>query len=274
MASRANIEELRALARKRHRAATQKASRLRAKGVEVKGTKLDPRRNAADISKMRSRDLQSYISRLNSFNSRSTAYVQGATKTPLTGNKWQKYKALEKAVNQMNATPYDRIKDLFVSSLGMTVDQFQGMKPSHPITGNPASRAPHLPINKSSKGIPGDKQLDALIRDMESKLSDSYTSKIEKRDRKIAREMLRVIGDKQLQKDLRNMSSEEFNLLWSYTNFAEIASFDYEIAKRKLQDPKAIAQYNESFDVQIREMKRMVKDVKALDLVRQSKNLN
>lgn len=272
MASREEIERLRQLARKRHRAATQKASRLRAKGVEISGTSLDPRRKVADISKMRSRDLQSYINKLNNFTSRETSFVSGA-RAPLTGNLWHKYETLQRAVNQMNAKPYETIKDKFIRSLGMTVEQYQGMKPTHPVTGNPASRAPHLPVNRSSKGVPNDKQLKKLIKDLENKLAAGHTDKIMRRDRKVADEMLRTIGDKGIRRDLKKLSHQEFNLLWNYTNFANIASFDYEIAKSKMQDPSALAYFDEAFNVQKREMKRLIADVKALDLVRQSANL-
>jgi len=272
MASRKEIDELRALARKRHRAATQKASRLRAKGVEISGTHLDPRRNARDIGKMRTRDLHSYISKLDKFTSRETSYVGGA-RAPLTGNLWHKYQTLQNAVNQMNARPYETIKDKFIRSLGMTVDQYQGTKPSHPVTGNPASRAPHLPINRSAKGVPNDKQLKKLIKDLENKLSAGHSEKILRRDRKVADEMLKTIGDKAVRRDLRKLNPHEFNLLWNYTNFANIASFDYEIAKSKMQDPTALAQFDEAFNTQKREMKRLIADVKALDLVRQSANL-
>jgi hypothetical protein len=273
MASREEIQRLRELARKRHRAATQKVSRLRAKGVEIKGTHLDPRRSAGDIQKMRSRDLHAYINRLDKFSSRETSFVGGARNAPLHGDLWKTYQTLQNAVNQQKARPYETIKDKFIRSLGMTVNEFQGTKPSHPITGNPASRAPHLPVNRSAKGVPNEKQLKKLIRNMEKQLNANYPDRVLNRDRRTADKMLAVINDKGIRREVKKLSQQEFNLLWNYTDFANIASFDYQIAQTRMQDPKAVAAYDAAFDTQIREMKKRIHDVKALDLVRQSANL-
>lgn len=267
MANGESIEQLRLLAGKRHRAAAAKVSRLKAKGVEIAGTKLDPRREPKNLKRYTRRQLETYINQLDKFVSRGTQYQPSAHKTePLSGNLWHTYKSLESAVNRKNAQPYESIKDRFISSLGMTVDQFQGAKPSHPVTGNPASRAPHLPVNKSSKGIPNDRQLKKLIKDMQRKLNPEYSAKVNKRDRGAALKMLKTVGATDITKATRGMTAAQFSFMWNYTNFANIASFDYQIAKSKHQDPTSLAQFDAAFDTQLREMRKIIKDVKDLDL--------
>ena len=270
MASRDELNAKRELARKRHRAATRKISRLRAKGVDVSGSSLDPRQDLGKIKKLNSKQLDAHIARLDKFVSRETSFVSGANKTPLTGSLWQQHQRLVAAVNKKNAKPYGNVKDIFLPSLGMTVDQFQGTKPTHPVSGNPASRAPHLPIQRSSKGIPNDKQLKKLIKDLQAKLQPDYGDKIIRRERKTLGAFLKTIDKvsavKDISKDFRGLSDAQFAFMWNYTNFAAISSFDYEIAKSKLHDPKSLAQFDAAFDTQIREMRKIIKDVKHLNL--------
>jgi hypothetical protein len=274
MASREEIERLRQLARQRHRAATAKVSRLKKKNdVELTGTKYDPRRNAADISKMRTRDLQAYVKKLNEFTSRDVSYVHGAgKKTLLSGKLWNEYKRLERKLNEKNAKPYETVKDIRLPSLGdTTVEGFMGQKPIHPTTQNPSSRAPHIPINKSTKGIPNDKQLKKLIKDTQAKLAADYGDKVIARDQKVMSKFFKDMGKvskdkalKDLRKDFWTLSPAQFAFLWNYTNFSETASMDYEIAKDHLNDKKVLAEKGESFQTQIRHMQNLVNDVKRI----------
>lgn len=273
MASREEIERLRQLARKRHRAATAKVSRLKKNDVPISGTKLDPRKNAADISKMRARDLESYIKKLNNFNSRETSWVHGAgKKTLLTGALYNRFEKLKKQVNEKRAKPYETVKDIRLPSLGdTTVEGFMGQKPTHPVTQNPSSRAPHLPITTTNKGIPNDKQLKKLIKDLEVKLSADYGDKVISRDQKVMKSFFKDMGKvskdkelKDLRKDFWSLTPAQFAFLWNYTNFAEAASMDYEIAKDHMQDQKSLAEKGESFQTQIRHMQSLVNDVKRI----------
>lgn len=274
MASREEIQALRDLARQRHRAATRKVSRLKAKGVNVEAAKLDPRKDPASFKRLNAKQLEAHIARLNKFVSRETQFVTSAHKTqPLTGGLWHEYKALERAVNQRNAKPYEGVKNIFLPSLGMTVDEFQGTKPTHPVTGNPASRAPHLPINKTNKGVPNDKQLKKLIKDMKARLQPEYGDKVIRREHRTLSTFLNTIGKvnqsddfKFIQRNFKTLTTAQFAFMWNYTNFANISGFDYEIAKSKLSDPTSMAQFDAAFDTQIREMKKIIKDVKTLNL--------
>lgn len=279
MARNERLENLRAQARARHKAATRKVSRLKTNNdVEISGTKLDPRRDLANLKRYNAKQLESYIGKLDSFVSRETSYVAGARRKPLPGNLWHTYESLENALRRKNAKPFEQVKDVFVPSLGMTVEQFHGAKPTHPVTGNPSSRAPHIVNKRSPKGIPNEKQLNKLIKNTREKLNPDYDEKVFKRDKKVARKMLTDIGKvtgafiidgkrvtvASMKRDIGAMSKDQFNFLWNNTNFADIASFDYEIAKSKLHDKKALAQFDSAFDTQLRVMHSVIGDVKSL----------
>lgn len=270
---------------KRHRAASQKVSRLnRKKGVDVAGTRHDPRTVSPErFKKMNSIQLSAHIARLDKFVSRETQFAPGARGQILAGNLWQRNKQLQANINKQRERKFESVKDIHIPSFGTivingksvpaTVENMQAMKPVHPVTGNPSSRAPHVPVNISSKGIPNDRQLRKANKDLEAKLSDDYDSKMIQRDRKITSKFLSTIGKVNRSKELKEirsiyktLSAKQFEFMWNYTKFSDISSFDYEIAKSKLHDPKSLSQFDAAFDTQIREMNRIIKEVKNLDL--------
>lgn len=273
MASREEIQRLRELARKRHQAATRKVSRLKKNDVHVSGTPLDPRRNAADIAKMRSRDLQSYINKLDQFTSRETNWVHGAGKQSLLSSSlYREYKKLESAVNKRNMADYEKIKGTFIPTLNTTVQSFHGELPDHPLMANPASRSPHIPLIRTNKSFPNDKKLKKLIQDMRKRLEPEFGDKVIAREQKSMRKFFKDMRKvdpinetlKDLRKDFWSLTPAQFAFLWNHTNFAEAASMDYEIAKDHLHDKKSLAEKSESFNTQIRHMKNLVGDVKRM----------
>jgi len=283
MASREELESLRQLARKRHRAATQKASRLRSKGVEVAGTKDDPRKEPASFKRMNAKQLEAHIGRLDSFVSRDTQFVAGPRGARLDGALVQRNLQLQRAINRNREQGFGAVKDLHIPSFGtavvegktvpVTAEMVAGQKPIHPTTGNPSTRAPHIPINIGPKSFPNNAQLRKSNKELEAKLTAESVNKNLVRDKKIASKFLRTISKinksaelKEVREMYKTLTPGQFNFLWNYTDYADISSFDYEIAKGKLHDPKALSQYNDAFNTQIQQMNIRMKEVKNLDL--------
>ncbi len=261
MATNREMQELRELVRKRHKAATRKVSRLKSKGVELGGSKADPRRDLGNVKRYTAKQLTTYLADLNKFNARQTSFAPGVKNTPLTGSLWNSYVSLEKKYNAMTARQFDKIKDIFLPSHGTTIAGLQASKPLHPISGNPAARAPNIPVNRSSKGIPSDKQIRKLIKDLQHKMTAQYQADTIKRDRRTVMKMLIGIGDLGILEDVGAMSNKKFATLWNYTKFADIASFDYAIAKSQYHDNKTLAWHDAAFDTQLKEMRKMIKEI-------------
>lgn len=262
MATREEIQQLRAEVRKRHRAATRKASRLRAKGVELSGTSIDPRRDLAKVKKYTAKQMQAYLSELNNFTSRRTQYAPGMNKGLLDGNLWSEYQRVQARLNRRNRADMEQRKDLFIPAEGMTIGEIVETVPAHPTTGNPATRMPHIPQNRTSRGIPNNEQLKKLIADTKAKLDKEYIAKDTEIDRATALSMVDVIGDMELLNDIGSMSREKFRTLWKYTKtFANIMSFDYLIAKSRLHEDKTLSWHDNAFDNQLVIMKNMIDDI-------------
>lgn len=284
MASREELEALRELAVKRHRAASQKVSRLkRKKGVDVAGKREDPRTvDPERFKRMNSIQLGAHIARLDKFVSRETQFAAGPRGALLTGQLLAQNQRLQAAINRQRDKNFDAVKDIHIPSFGtktvngksvpITAEMQAAMKPVHPVTGNPSSRAPHIHINIGPKSFANDKQLRKSNKELEARLI-SEAQMIEKRDRKIMSTFMKTIAKinrspelKEVRSIYKDLTPGQFEFMWNYTKFSDISSFDYEIAKSKLHDPKSLSQFDAAFDTQIREMNKIIKEVKNLAL--------
>jgi len=260
----------------RHRAATRKVSRLKStQGVVLGGTKYDPRKDLSSLKKLNSIQLKAYIARIETFVSRDTQFVAGKGNIPLPATKFQRLKRAEAQYNAIAKANLSEIENINLPSAGMTIGQrVEATTPKHPTTAPPASHAPHLPINRSSKGIPNEKALSKLIKDMEAKSNPRYVKKKLGQQWDAAQKMVEGISNKNLSQMFSTLTDKEFNVLWNYTNFAEVSSLDYLIRKSMLHDDKELAWYDVALDTQLREAEKRIGEIKALKLGGRLRNNN
>lgn len=234
-----NVNELRALVRKRQQAANAKARRLEAKGVSVSGTKYDPRRDPAKIRSYNSRQLNSYLNELNAFTDRGNQFVGLADGSIVPSKKWRTYKGLERRYNAVGKREYSRVKDLKLPNAGRTVaerdaDIMPNRKRVRRAAGEANSRL-YEPVNLRPQNVNGVKALETLIRHRRKQLSRAYKPDQIKRQRKEMNAMLKEIGESQLIEGANSLTDEQFNVLWNYGSFATDLSRDYE-RKRLLNE--------------------------------------
>lgn len=221
------LAALRAEVKAAHKAANRKVSRLRTqKGVELGGTRNDPRRNLAHVKGYNARQLQTYLNELNSFRSRGTQYVSGAMGRTISGSKWREYKRLERRYNEIAERSQRKVRQTFLPSHGMTVGERDNLlRPTGPTAiGN---RRPMDPINRSPKGIVSDRALDKLISGLKKQTNPNYEQTVIDRQRKVARKMSRGRGNKSQRERLAKLTDKQFNLLWNYTDFPNQMSTKY-----------------------------------------------
>jgi len=222
------------------------------------------------VNKLNSVQLDKYIARLDAFISRETQFVAGAKGKPLPVHGkygWGQIEKMQKQLNKEKAAGLKKIAGIHLPSAGMTVGERVEMStPKHPVTSPPASYAPHIPYQRTPKGIPNVKQLTKLAKELESKQGGKYFEQKYKSQMTAARKMIKGISNKGLAKDFKSLNPEEFSLLWNYTNFAEVTSTDYVIRKSMMHDKKELAWYDISLDTQLREARKRIAEIKALKL--------
>ena len=127
------VDRLRAEAKRLQRNAGNKISRLESKGIRARGSEFDPRIASKRIDGMNSRQLNSHIRRLNSFNARSNQFVSVGDSKPLPLAEWRAYKKAEAAHNRMVQARIDQVGKIGSPESMMTLEQRLAMRtPSIP----------------------------------------------------------------------------------------------------------------------------------------------
>lgn len=236
MASKDEIARLRAEVRARHRAATQKVSRLRQKGVEINNTNYDVRRDLNNVKRYTGAQLKSYLNQLDSFVARSNGFVPGDSGLPIPIKKWRSYKATERQYNRIGDREYNKVADTFLPNAGMKVRERRTIL-GKSATGD-AVNSPYQEVNRSSRGITSLDALDKLNEQLKRKTSRDFLPGEIKRGRAEFTQMLVEIGNQQHIEAANKLSDEQFNILWNYTSFATEISRDYEIMKARARGEK------------------------------------
>lgn len=214
-----DINELRALVRKRHAAATKKVSRLRVNnGVNVGGTKHDPRRDPANIKRYTRAQLNSYLNQLNGFTNRSTQFASGAEGAVLPGSK---VRELQREIRKYNARGQKRdasIGDLKLPGQDMTVAERAVTIPTKlRTTSGLASTKPFAESKLKISNIAGVDALNKLIADYKRKNSRDYLPKYIEKQRENARKLLNSIGMPQFIPQFDKLTDDQFDTVFNET---------------------------------------------------------
>lgn len=259
-----DIQELRDIALRKHRAANKKVSRNRGKGVELGGSEFDVRKPAGKIKTMRSRDLQNYIKKLDGFVSRETQFVPDRESRPIPIQEWRQYKSTESRHGARLEIENAKVADKFIVESGMTVKQRHAlMDPTKSQSGNPSVNAEWRKLNRTSKNIRSRKSLKDLENTLKRDLQTGSTARKIKAGRHTISEVAKQLGDKELQRRVNSLTNQQFWFLWNHTKFATDLTMPYEIHK-KYYSPGEQASDNESIKSNMNKAMRQIDDAKKL----------
>lgn len=226
----ARVHELRSLARARSRAAGKKISRLKSvHGATVSGSEYDPRKSAREIDRMTSRQLTSYLSRVESFMDRRTQFLSDAHGRPLPALKYRDYVRLNRAYNARVAERQKQHDDVFLSSAGQTVAERRAMRtPAHRGATNPAVNSPMALQERKPQHIASEKGLDVLIKQLKKKNSPGQRRRELRAAKEQMRKMGEVINSPTIMSAIKSLNDSQVEFLWYNTNFATTLSLYYE----------------------------------------------
>jgi len=223
-----NLNELRDEARRVHRNATRKASRMRAQGYEVSGTKNDPRRNLGNVKKYTTKQTQAYIDNLKKFNSRSVGYRKSGGAEPFTRPQWNVYKRNEDRYNTIAKRYNETFKNVKLPNQDMTIGERDEMKTANrkQAFGTPTND-PYAIIKRRSASIKSPKALAALAQDMGNKLKSGYLTEKVATQRQQYMQMLEKMGDTDLLEKSKQMTEGQFAIAWNHGKLAEATAARY-----------------------------------------------
>lgn len=256
-----SIQELRELAMRRHRAAGSKVSRLRKQGVDP--LSVDPRRNAANVKRYNRKQLESYISKLDSFNDRSNQFVRGRRGEPIPKATFERYQRAERAHNIKVSKYVAEFGDYKIPTQGGTTvaqrlrnrgQRVEGMQRM----GDGFGLKPTDAIERSSGTFGSARAMNAYTRELLRRVKPNYHLRKVNNHRRGVIDMLETIGEQKMANRVKGLSQKQFDLLWNFTPFSDstalnyeniksgnLRSVDLEIAKESLTEAKELLAWAE-----------------------------
>lgn len=223
------------------RNAQAKMSRIKSnQRFDIANSTYNPIRS--DVSSMNKRQKQSYLRQLNKFNSRSTKFYVDANGRPLNSRQWERYKAAEARANayvRADIRKYARMHGP-EGAKGMTLGERMAiMRPkAGKLMVNPSGSSMHE-IDRKPTAVTGDKAVEKLIKSQLDKANPAKQAKKLRTGRKQLEEMASAFGDTEMVSLARELTDEQFKVLWNYTDFATAVSLEYSVYMQSLVDEKS-----------------------------------
>lgn len=269
MVSRKNrLNELREQVATLEGRAGRKISRNKSsKGIIIADTPSDPRRNPSKVGRYNTRQLESYVKSLQTFNSRSTQFEAGVRGNPLPRQQWVKYKAGENAVREQAAKAMEAVKDARLPGPGSTPTKIREgsetieqraakIRAKHPTVTNQG----YLPPERQPKNIKDADSLTKLTKANNKRMTKKFQREEHKRAREELKQMVAVFQDDKMEKNIMNLTKGQFDMLWNFTKFADALSLTYHHIKAKGKKKQDLPQ--ELIDNQINQANTLIEWVK------------
>lgn len=255
-----SLNELRAQVRKLHRSATAKVSRNERKGIKLRGSKYDPRRDPKTIGRLNRKQLEAQAARLSEFTSRSTQFVPDRKNRPLPAKEWREFERRKNAVNKKSMKAFQKVGHVKLPVGDETIiDRLERMTPKHKRMGNRTVNVPYAPLDTKPKNIESEKGLAKLIARMDKRLGESYIRDEVKLARRSASKILGRLGEKELRRDVNKLTDAQFYTLWNMSTFAVDITIPYEDYKKDLEGQNKPKYHSAAMeDSSLREAKRLV----------------
>ena len=256
-----DLQDLQQAARRLHRAATSKASRLRVnQGVEIGGTEFDKRRDLNVVAGYNKRQLNSYIKSLKGFTDRSNSFVSGQGGQPLPAAMVKKFQAAQAKYNAIGVARFEKVADIVLPTTNLTIrEREKGLLPAIRRAAGEVTNRPYSPNTLKASDINGADALKVLLKDMTHKTSRAYSREKSIEGRAQLQYMLDVINDNELQQRIDRLSNKEFDTLWNYTDFGKQLLPDYSRAKLQASETSLDdVQQNIDQDAQVIDAHRLI----------------
>lgn len=225
-----DLNQLRALVRKRQKVAANKIENMRKQGVNLEGTRHDVRAPDERISRYTRKQLEALHKRVNAFNrSDSTNYVQ-LHRGVVTKQRWEKLLEAQTRFNSVGQEHYNSVKRIKLPGQDETIGQRDAKfrNANRKRTYGDTTHRPYFEASVNPKGVNGEKALTELTKDFNRRTTPAYLKKELAKGRYQLFEMLKATGDHDLMEKFSALSDQQFNVVWNYTNLATQASLKYE----------------------------------------------
>lgn len=220
MARNDRINALRETAKRMERNAGKKMSRLRnsARPVELSGTKFDVRRGS-DISRMRSRDLERHIGKLQEFNSRKSRFM-GTDAGPAGPNVVNPFLRAQRAVNKQREANLDKFGDIKMPNSDENLRQKWGVSDAaQRRMSDPSANNPFRPVDKVGIRYRTPDAIAKMTQKFEHDVEPGTEDEKREKHRETLSKILAKVDMPELEKRVGWLTDEQFDLMWYNPDF-------------------------------------------------------
>ena len=212
---------------------TKKVSRIkRNNGAVLSGSGFDPRRAPHREAKYTRRQLETYKRELEGFLSRKSQFVGLSGGTPVTRSKWEQYKSLEAKHNATVNEGFQKVADIQLSTGEPISSRMKRSTPDHRHMRSAQVNALYDPITRNPEQVNGLKGLDKLIAQYMDRVGNkNWRQEKIATGRRVFEAMADRIGNEELADKMAELTDEQFDVLWNYTDFPREMSLDYQHMK-------------------------------------------
>ena len=227
-----DLESIRSDIARLRKLATKKISRTkRSKDAPLSGTQFDPRRAPKTEKRYTKRQAEVYRQELQGFLSRSTQFVGGANGFVMKKQQWDAYKKLEQQYNSRVNQKFDKVAGIQLPQGETLGSRMARRKPPHPQMAYEAFHAPYDPPVRTPKSVDSGRALIKLMDSMRNKANAKYDEDFTEKNRHQFLGMAERLGDDALAEKVKNLTDEQFNILWNFSEMPYDMSLWYETQK-------------------------------------------
>jgi hypothetical protein len=197
---------------------------------------LDPTINKY-VPHMDTSSKREFLNELRRFNSVKTDFYKDSAGLPITSAQWKDYKEVESRVNSFIESDINKYADRQMPIGELTVGQHNEILRGKPgvLPANPSGSGMFIYERKANEVNVS--SLASLMNSLERKLDKNY-----KRDKGVEgrdqfEKMIGATGDRSLIQTARNLTDEQWWVLWNYTDFARQVSLEYVIMRDGMVKP-------------------------------------
>lgn len=228
------------IARAKRNAQSKMARIKKTQRFEIASTTHNPIRG--DVESMTSRQKESYLKRLQKFNSRDTKFYVDANGKLLSPRQWERYKQAEAKANAYVKADIKKYSRLYLpgGDRGMTVaERMEIMRPrAGKLMTNPSGSNMHI-VDREPTAFDSERSLTKMTKSQLDKADPKQQAKKIRTGRKQLKEMASSFGDSEMVRLANQLTDEQFKVLWNYTDFATAVSLEYSVFMQSLVDEKS-----------------------------------
>ena len=227
------LQDLRGEVARLRKAATRKVSRVKkTSGAELSGSAFDPRRAPHREAKYTKSQLATYKRELQGFLARSNQFVGLAEGQAVPRGKWERYKSLESQHNARVNEGYQKVANIELPSGEPIASRMARSTPDHRHMRSAQVNALYDPIQREPQQVNSLKGLDKLIAQYMDRVGNkNWRQEKVATGRRVFDAMADRIGNEELADKMAELTDEQFDVLWNYTDFPREMSLDYQHMK-------------------------------------------